>query len=67
MESPPEKMVVLNENGILEETMDIQYNQSNDQEIYFQFDLNDEPATPFWADKPMHDFDLNQSPPDEDE
>jgi len=61
-------MIFVNENGILEETEDIQYNQSSDhQETYFQFDLNDEPASLSWADNSMQDFDLNQFPPNDDE
>jgi len=70
IESPPEKYISYNENGKLEEIENPNYYQpspSFQQETNFQSDPNNQFASSSGVNNPMWDFNLNQTPPFEDE
>jgi len=68
--SPPEKIISLNENRIWEEIENpnfVQPSPSFQQETNFQSNSNNQFAFSSGIKKPMRDFDLNRTPPSEDE
>jgi len=70
IESLPEKNIFLNENGVWEETGNLKYNQSSPsfhQDTNFQSDPSNQFSSSSGIKKRIRDFDLNQTPPSEDE
>jgi len=70
IKSPPEKNIFVNENEKWEETLDPNYNKSSNsvhQERHFTVNLNYPFVPSSGAHKSILNFDLNQTPPSEDE
>jgi len=68
IDSPPERIIFLNENGQLEETGKLYYNRSSsNQETYFDSDPKDQFTSSSGKNKSNQDFNLNELPPGEDE
>jgi len=70
IESPPKQIIFVNENDKLEETVNTKYNQSSTsvhKKRHFPHDLNYPLASSPEAGKSIVNFDLNQTPPAEEE
>jgi len=69
IESPPEKIIITNENGQLEETENPNFNKpshSTHKETHFPVDLNYPLASSSGTVGSVWNIDLNQTPADED-